>query len=636
MSGGSEQAGGVQAPWTVERLAAFAHLDTPVWVYDFKRDRFFWGNEPMLRLFAASSLDALRERYAREPMSEGMRRRLRAFQDRFARSEEVREPWTFYPEGHPPVHADTTMSGIRAEDEGGVFEAMLIEARVRASPLLSKAEQRLVVATQHANECVALYDTGGLPLVRNPAAEALRTEGRDRLDALFVDAADAGRLRQATSDPTQVFRQEAVLHTREGPRWHAIEARRIHDPVTGKPALLLMHHDVSDRRASEARLVEARAEAEALSAQAQAASEAKSRFVAVMSHELRTPMTALLASAELLGGSPLDEAQREALDTVFQAGDQMVALIGDVLDVSAMEAGRIELAPEPTETRPLLRRILGPLKAAAERKGLTLTLDVAAEVPAAVRVDRRRLGQVLGNLVGNAIKFTDVGRVAVGVEAEPGERLAISVADQGPGVPEECAAQLFEPFERGDVSVSRRFDGVGLGLFIARSLVELMGGEIAVASTPGRGATFRVTLDAPTARLSSSPAPRPERQQLGLRLLLADDNRLSRRAVARLLRTLGCEVVEAEDGAEALEVAARRAFDVVLLDVEMPRMDGPTAAIELRRSAGKRPIVALTADVFFGASEEARVFDAIEYKPVDLPKLTSVLERLGGGSARDA
>ncbi|MEO0324934.1 MAG: ATP-binding protein [Myxococcota bacterium] len=629
----SERAdGGAQAedprPWTLERLEAFAALRTPVWVYDFERERFHWGNEPMLALFAAPSLEALRARYRREPMSEGMQRRLHAFRDRFARGERVVEPWTFYPEGQPPVHTDTSFSAVRIATELGTREAMLVEARLRPSSALSPEEQRLVVATQHANECVSLFSEGGETLVSNPAAERLRDAEGPSLDALFVDPKDAARLRAETLDPARVFRTEAALRTRAGPRWHALEARRIRDPVTGQAALLVMHHDVSDRRASETRLREARREAEALHESAAAASEAKSRFVAVMSHELRTPMTALLASAELLESSHLDAAQRETLSTIVEAGGQMVELIGDVLDVSAIEAGRIELAPQPTNLRPFLRRTLGPLKAAAEGKGLALELSVQADVPPAVLLDARRVGQVLLNLVGNAIKFTERGRVQVEVEWTGGG-LTLAVRDEGPGFEPSHAARLFEPFERGDVSAQRCFEGVGLGLFIARSLVDLMEGRIRAETRPGEGATFFVDLPAAPVPMPSEPPARAKRPRLGLRLLLADDNRLSRRAVARLLRGLACEVVEASDGQEALERARASPFDAVILDVEMPRMDGPSAAEALRAEGDDvAPLVALTADAFFGASDAAGVFDAVEYKPVDLDRLATVLQRL--------
>ena len=351
--------------WTRERFEAYAGSHTATWVYDFERDRFHWGNAAMLALFSAPSMEALRERYRREPMSDGMQRRLQAFRDRFARGEDVHTPWTYYPEGQAPVHTDTAMRGIRIATSEGELEAMLCEARVRPSTFLSDDEQRLVVATQHANECVSLFSAEGEPLVCNPAAERLRSGDDASLDALFVEPDDAEALRRETRDPSQVHRTEAALRTRDGPRWHALEARRIRDPVSGQPALLVMHHDVSDRRASESRLRDARGEAEALHAEAAAASEAKSRFLAVMSHELRTPMPALLASAELLASSSLDAAQEETLDTILQAGEQMVDLIGDVLDVSAIEAGRIELEAKPTRIRPFLHRTLGPLTAAA-------------------------------------------------------------------------------------------------------------------------------------------------------------------------------------------------------------------------------------------------------------------------------
>ncbi len=250
-------------------------------------------------------------------------------------------------------------------------------------------------------------------------------------------------------------------------------------------------------------------------------------------------------------------------------------------------------------------------------------------MPNAVLVDGRRVGQVLLNLVGNAIKFTEAGRVEVVVMRAPKGRLHVAVRDEGPGFEPERAARLFEPFERGDVSVQRRFEGVGLGLFIAKSLLDLMDGDIEAKTRPGEGATFCVELPAPAAALPRrAPAP-AERPRLGLRLLLADDNRLSRRAVARLLRGQACEVVEASDGQEALDQARCSTFDAVILDVEMPRMDGPSAAEALRaQGVWAGPIVALTADAFFGESTAAGVFNAVAYKPVDMGRLSALLQRL--------
>ncbi|HJL16444.1 MAG TPA: ATP-binding protein [Sandaracinaceae bacterium LLY-WYZ-13_1] len=624
-------------------LALFERLTSPVWVYDLERLRPWWANRAALDLWAVSDLETWVERHLETPPSEGARRRLEAYAERFRQGESVTEQWSFYPAGRAPVSALCTCSALSIEDEHGTRVAMLVEARELAAEALLADERRLVEALRHCDEQISLYDLGGRPLLRNPAAErafgTLEERDHDTLAAIFAEPDDADIARAALESRGR-FRREARVHTRAGPAWHQVDLRRVVDPVTGGEAVLVSQHDVGAHREYERQLERARREAERLRERAEAASRAKTAFLAVMSHELRTPMTGVLAAARLLGESALDEDQREVLAMVTDAGRQMVDLIDDVLDLSRVEAGRVSLRLEPASVERIVRETLRALAAAAEQKGLTLACEVADDVPASVVVDPRRLRQVLTNLVANAIKFSDEGPIRVAVDAEPVDEgrawLRLAVMDRGAGMAPDQARRLFEPFAQGDSSSSRRHGGVGLGLHIVRTLVEVMGGAVDVDSELGRGSTFRVRLPAAiaTSEARSEPPP-PRRRHLPRRVLVADDNALNRRAFVRILRRWGCRVAEAADGAEALARLDEARFDAILMDVHMPGLDGVAAARAVRERPepeSTTPIVALTADAFFAESDAYREagFDGFVSKPVDWDRLYATLERLTG------
>lgn len=625
--------GGMSARvFTASDLNALNLLGRPVWVFDLDRGATFWANTGALSLFAADSVEHLRARQTKDPMSEGMRRRLENYRARFEAGEAVEERWTFYPEGRGAVPAWCRCSGIRIDDGAGARLAMLVEANPIEDDSLGANETRLVEALRHCNELISLHRLDGAAVVRNPAAEqALGPVEGAALADVFLDQ-DALREGVQLAREGGVFRRELPIATRQGPAWHDTELRRVVDPITAEPALLVVQHDVTARRESEERLREARTDAEA-------ASKAKSSFLAVMSHELRTPMMGVLAAAELLRESDLDPDQREALEMVFAAGRQMVGQIEDVLDISRIEAGRIRLQLAPTDVRAVLVETLRPFLDAVERKSLTLTQAVDASVPRRVQTDRRRLAQIIGNLVTNAIKFTDEGAIDVRVGATPLEgarlQLSLSVSDSGVGMDPSQAHRLFAAFAQADSSVSRSRDGAGLGLHIVKSLAEVLGGRVRVETALGEGSTFRVILPMEAAPASDNPsAPTHPKAKLALRVLVADDNTLNRRALVRMLRRWGCEVQQASDGAEALRVAEASPPDVILMDVWMPGVDGPTATRRLRArvdALADTPVFALTADAFYleGEGEESP-FDRFLHKPVDWDLLYEALRGVAG------
>jgi signal transduction histidine kinase/ActR/RegA family two-component response regulator len=375
---------------------------------------------------------------------------------------------------------------------------------------------------------------------------------------------------------------------------------------------------------------------------AEAASRVKSQFLANMSHEIRTPMNGVIGMAELLAATPLDASQRDVTETIRSSGQILLAIINDILDLSTIESGQLVLDKAPFPLGSVLSQAVKVVSPAASAKGLTLDVDADPSIPAHLVGDRLRLGQVLVNLLSNAVKFTDVGGVTVATRRVPAtattpEAIRIDVRDSGIGIEPERLSRLFQPFEQGDASMSRRFGGTGLGLAISKRLVELMEGRLWGESQPGVGSTFSLELPlraADTPSASSRPVRAvvaTEKPAASLRLLIAEDNPVNQRVASRMLQRLGYQADVVDNGRLAVEAVERQHYDVIFMDVQMPELDGLEATRRIKERPGGAPwVIALTAHALEDDRKQCLAAGMNDFlsKPVQLKELTAALERV--------
>ena len=449
---------------------------------------------------------------------------------------------------------------------------------------------------------------------------------------------ELARFRAAAEDRVSITQDRPILRKDKSVFYADITGHRI--DYNGRPCLLALFRDITERRRTEEEFNKAKQAAEA-------ANRAKSEFLANMSHEIRTPMTAILGYADVLLDDAKEKDTIESAQIIKRNGNHLLDLINDILDLSKIEAGRCTIDLRKCSPSYLAAEVISLMNVRADAKGLPLTLEVQGDIPEKITTDPLRLRQILVNLIGNSIKFTEIGSVRVFMRldtmSESGAKLIFEVIDTGIGMSEDQVDMLFRPFSQVDSSARRRFGGTGLGLAISKRLAGLLGGDIAVRSSPGQGSTFSLSIGVgglgglkmaqERCRAVAARKPQDNVQKLNCRILLAEDGPDNQRLIAFVLRKAGADVEVAENGQIALDLAlaAKQSgspFDVILMDMQMPVMDGYEATQNLRRTGYTEPIVALTAHAMAADREKCIEAGCDDYisKPIDSKKLVGSIE----------
>jgi PAS domain S-box-containing protein len=520
----------------------------------------------------------------------------------------------------------------------------LAEQLAEANLRLERANDLLVMADEtahvgHWRFCVAsrsfhwsdeVYRIHGMP----------KEAGPPTLDTVFGlfhpdDREKLGKLTAAARESGRGFAGEMRIVRPDGAIRDIYASGQAQKSADGKIAGVFgVVQDITERKRAEREQI-------ALRELADQASREKSNFLATMSHEIRTPMNGVIGMNALLLATELTPRQRKLAEAIGYSADSLLTLLDDILDVSKLEAGKLELAESDFDLTDLVRRVAELFAARAKQKGIELIADANVAGRAPLRGDASRLRQILINLVSNAITFTERGRVTIAVRRAKVEatdvRIRIEVRDTGPGVSDAAKQKLFLPFEQGDASIARRFGGSGLGLSIAKKLVELMNGRIGVIDRPGGGSVFwfEVALRQGSP-IPVDPAVAQDHAKIpagrGGRILLAEDHPVNVELATMILEDAGYKVDLATDGMQAVAAARARDYDLILMDMRMPLLDGLAAAREIRadEQGGRRaPIVAMTANVMMG--DRARCFDAgmDDYisKPFSMANLLDKVER---------
>lgn len=535
-------------------------------------------------------------------------------------------------------------------DETGELAAVfgisfdVTEARRREFEL-AESEARLRLLADNVTDIVLWIGSTGRILYASPSVSSCGYTPEDLLDrdlADFIEAQDqedARRLldkalRPAT--PEEELRGEFRFQTRDGPGrtvWLEGYARAIRDPGGRARSVVINFRDVTRRRELEQDLREAKVRAEA-------ATEAKSEFLANMSHEIRTPLTGVIGFSEILSRTPGLPASAEShVQKVVTSGKALLSVVNDILDFSKLEAGQVELDPGPVNLADFLREVVDLFSLKAAAKGLALEVEIEEGAPDYILADRGRLQQVLSNLMSNAVKFTDQGSIGVRARYDrESSTLVVSVTDTGIGIPAMQMDKLFQRFMQADGSITRQFGGTGLGLSICRQLIHLMGGSIQLTSTPGSGSTFTFDIHAPPAdppQVSRGSNLTGAESVEALRVLIVDDLDTNRELVRTLLEATGQTVEEASSGFQAVSLAMGQPYDIILMDLQMPGMDGFAASRAIRQLShlnNNTPIIALSANVLAEHIEEAKRAGMNDHvsKPIVPTRLFAALNRWAG------
>lgn len=641
-----------------EQLEVLNLLVHPVWVFDIDCKCMKWANEAAVELWNANSLSDLLDRNFSD-MSEATATRLATYGGLFELGQRVYDQWTFYPKGEAKT-VRVVGSGVRLS----VHEqnpSMLIEATPTLNEELQPQMLRGVEMLRHLPVPVCQFNMNGKMMFQNPVATLKRQEEQsgsgsnddstsssatssvDPTDFLprFMDPKVGRNLlqkMQSSSAPGHIEKLhdntkalpveiETEVMTRKGPRWSAVQLRRTSDPVTGESVILYSSRDMTDAlRAKRAR----------------EDSIAKSEFLAIMAHEIRTPLHQVTGFIDLLDQTELDKEQRSFVRLLKSSAQGLMTVINDVLDYSKLEAGKMKLESIPYEPRSVLEGSMGAVRTSCEDKNIYLEMKWNKNIPFRVMGDPNRLRQILLNLLSNAVKFTKQGGITVEVlpeilsSSDPiGQRghamIKFVVSDTGMGISEEHKNVIFHKYQQASVAVTRNFGGTGLGLSICELLVQNMGGSIGLESEYGKGSTFWFTLPA---KVPNALDFAPQDLDLSyhvkgtLRILVAEDNMVNQKLVSNMLKRMGHTSDLAANGEIAIEMLEQNDYDAVLMDIQMPIMDGLEATRRIRTMGYTTlPILGLTASASRSDFTELGFNDWLP-KPIPMLELKAKLYRI--------
>lgn len=689
----------------IAQLETFNLLVHPIWVFDFIELRMRWANHAGQELWNAESLEELQSRDYKD-ISAASSRRMEEFLVKFDQGQHCFEQWTLYPKGKATtVHMN--VSGVRVSDDDDHM-CLLCEAIPVVQEEVMNDNLRGVEMLRHLPIAICQFDIEGKVMFQNPAGVLWKATDEDTTevtesleDASLADSTahhstastttaatedyhddmrsttsttagnsidhsqrkrKADTLLQRFVDPeigSQVMKDiqikdyvhmEAMLYTREGHAWSAIQMRRSKDPVTGESVILYSAQDKTDK-------IRARKEREAR--------KQKAEFFAIMAHEIRTPLHQVTGFIDLLDQTVLDVEQKSFVKLLKSSSQGLMTVINDVLDYSKLEAGKMKLENIPYEPLMVLEGSLEAVRASCEEKNISLNIEWCKDIPFRLIGDPNRLRQILLNLLSNAVKFTKEGGITVqtiflkdgsdvnGVLATTNNKeknyvskeknpkastnncnkpmVKFVIVDTGEGVSDENKAVIFQQYQQANIAVARNHGGTGLGLSICQQLTQNMGGAIGVESEPGRGSSFWFVLPAEISTERDTPEVPEENTLIDvgvLNILVVEDNRVNQKLLANMLKRMGHTSSLAENGKVAIDMIEQGTFDLVLMDIQMPIMDGLEATRRLRTMGyNDLPIYGLTASVARSDFTELG-FDDWLPKPIPLKELKTKLYRL--------
>lgn len=617
-------------------LEIFNVLQHPVWVFDIEKKSMFWSNKEGLKIWNAESLEELLARNFADDLTEATARRMQDQLNRLSRGEIIKESWTAYPSGRGATTMRYTASAIRI-DGGRV--AALVEAEIPGSREIDQSATRGVEILRHLPLAVCQFDIEGNLVYQNP--EAFSVFGTPEVGetgtflARFVDKVVGKAVLEKVREGHD-YNVEAENYTNGGPKWFNISVRKSRDPVSSESRILYSARDISE-------IKEARKEA--------SDAHLKSEFMAVMAHEIRTPLHQIVGYTDLLGLTDLSQEQYEQVKMINNASGLLMAIINDLLDYTKLENGKLLLENICFDPTGVLGCCIAAIEAQAREKGLLVRSILADDLPRHLIGDPNRIRQILLNLLQNSIKFTDQGSITLTVsivKTDPHQtspvRVRFEIADTGVGIDPSRQAIVFEKYQQAHASVARNYGGTGLGLAICKSLSENMGGSISLESEVGKGTTLIVEIpfELPDSEASERCAKRAKAEgrasaidstdKTALRVLVAEDNKVSQKMVISMLQRMGHHVTIADNGQMAVDVCKTTDFDLVLMDVQMPVLDGVAATKQIRtsgRTKASLPVIGLTAsyehrDLQFYL--DAGMNDCLG-KPVKLHMLKKVIQK---------